>query len=99
MLNLTIISNLIILILVLFAIWITFGVIWRTRNGLGTYHKYLLAAIIILGIKSILRVLDSLYLISAGITFEILNILFIVFLILGFWKMRNIVRKIDGEIK
>ena len=98
MLDLTIISNFIILILVLFAIWLIFGVIWRTRNGLDICHKYLLVAIVILGIGSILRILDELYLISAGIVPKVLDILFVVFFIFGLWKMRNIIRRINEEI-
>lgn len=98
MLNLTIILNLIILILVLIAIYVIFGVIWRTRNGLDICHKYLLVAIVILGIGSILRILDELYLISAGIVPKVLDILFVVFFIFGLWKMRNIIRRINGEI-
>jgi len=99
MLNLTIILNLVILILVLVATWVILGVIWRTRNGLDVCHKCLLAAIIILGIGAVLRILDALYLISAGIIPRVLDILFVVFFIAGLWKMRNIIRKIDGEIK
>lgn len=98
MLNSIIISNFVILILVLVAIWVVFGMIWRTRNGLDICHKYLLVAIIILGVGAVLRILDELYLISAGIVPRISDILFVIFFIFGLWKMRNIIRRINGEI-
>jgi len=100
MFNLTFAINFLILIMALVAIWLIFSLIWRIQSDLRVDYKYLQVAVIILGANSFLKILENLYVVSVGIVFSrFLDFLFLVFFIIAFWKKRNALRRITGEIK
>ena len=98
-LNVNIIIDIVVLAMTLVAVVITFGVIWRTRNGLDTCHKFLLVAIVMFGIRMLLEILEELQILFLGIWLKIPEVLFVIFFVLGLYKIRSILRKINGEIR
>ena len=97
--NLTLLSHLFIVLLALFAITYTFGIVWRVEKKLDISFKFFLVAIISFTLSEI----TSLTLpITTGLS-QLLNIglqiIFIVFFLAGVLEMRSMLRRMDGEIK
>jgi len=94
-----IIVGIITLVLGLVALWFAFGVRKRSAGGLAKSWSFLLSAMVIFSISNIVGTLDEAGIISAEGLEGILHILFVVVLVIGFWRMLKCIRKVDGELE
>jgi hypothetical protein len=93
----TIITHGLIIILALFSVIYTFGVVWRVEKKLDVSYKFFLAAIIFFTLSEIIQLFilaDRLWLnyLASGLRF-----LFVIFFLLGTLEMRELLRRLDGE--
>jgi len=97
--NLILISHLIIIIAALFSIIYTFGVVWRVEKRLDISYKLLLVSIISFTASEIIAIsLPDMTTFGETIII-ILKLIFIIFFLAGILEMRDMLRKMDGEIK
>ena len=94
-----IIVGIITLVLGLVALWFAFGVRKRSEGGLAKSWSFILFAMVIFSISNIIGILDEAGIISAEQLEGILYILFVVLLVIGFWRMLKCIREVDGELE
>ena len=94
-----IIVDVITLVLTLVLIWFAFGIRKRSAGGLAKSWSFLLFAMVIFSISNIIGILDEAGIISAEQLEGILYILFVVLLVIGFWRMLKCIREVDGELE
>lgn len=94
-----VIVGIITLVMGLVALWFAFGIRKRTDGELAVSWSFLLFAMVVFSISNIIETLDEAGIISTGQLGRILYALFVVLLVIGFWKMLKCIRKVDGEIE
>lgn len=85
------------IVLLLFSLVFTLGIIWRVEMKLDTAYKVFFCALIFLLALKIVDFFVKNEL--AELLYQILNFLFSLFLFWGIWLMRDLMRNIDGEKK
>ncbi len=93
------IVGIITLVLGLVALWFAFGVRKRSAGDLDASWSFILSAMVIFIIAKVIETLDDAGIISAEQLEGILYILFVVLLVIGFWRMLKCIRKVDGELE
>jgi len=94
-----VIVGMITFVLGLVAIWFAFGVKKRSEGCLAKSWSFILFAMVIFSISNIVGTLDKAGIISTEGLEGILYILFVVLLVIGFWKMLKCIREVDGELE
>lgn len=83
------------LILLAFSLVFTLGIIWRVEMRLDSAYKVFFVALVFIFLATVLDVFikNDFFIIVD----KVLNLLFAIFLLVGIWMMRDLMRNIDGE--
>lgn len=83
------------LILLAFSLVFTLGIIWRVEMKLDSAYKVFFVALVFIFLATVLDVFikNDFFIIVD----KVLNLLFAIFLLVGIWMMRDLMRNIDGE--
>ncbi|MFZ2154114.1 MAG: hypothetical protein WAV16_02675 [Candidatus Moraniibacteriota bacterium] len=83
------------LILLAFSLVFTLGIIWRVEMKLDSAYKVFFVALVFIFLATVLDVfIKNEFFIIVD---KVLNLLFAIFLLVGIWMMRDLMRNIDGE--
>jgi len=97
--NLELLSHLFIILMALFAIIYTFGVVWRVEKKLDISFKFFLVSIISFTLSEITAIAFPAGIGLPQLLITGLKIIFIIFFLAGTLEMRSMLRRMDGEIK
>ncbi len=92
----TLVADLATLFLLFLSLVFTAGIVWRVEKELDVSYKFFLAALVVLLLAESLGKFFSETQVYAMIS-SMLKVVFGLFLLVGVWTMRDIVRKLDGE--
>ena len=95
--NIDLIAKIVVVLISLFSVVYTFGVVWRVEKKLDIAYKLLLTALLFFVAGEILDIFNF----GNRFIFSILSssarIAFAFFFLFGILEMRSLIRKMDGE--
>ena len=91
--------NAMIILLSLFAVVYTLGVVWRVEKKLDLSYKLFLIAILAFFASILIEILNPVQDSLTELAASLMKMLFAAFFLAGVFTMRNMIRKIDGEKK
>ena len=90
--------NIINLILVLIAIIFIYGVLIRTSKNLYKGNLYIFLSIIVFGLFILIEVLYGIQILLSYWYVKVLETLFLLLLVMGFWHLQRCIKEVDGEL-
>ena len=90
--------NIINLILVLIAIIFIYGVLIRTSKNLYKGNLYIFLSVILLGLFILIEVLYGIQILLSYWYVKVLETLFLLLLVTGFWHLQRCIKEVDGEL-
>jgi FtsH-binding integral membrane protein len=95
--NLEIGAQILSIVLISFSLVFTLGIIWRVEMKLDTAYKVFFCALVFLFLARVVDIFVKSEVFA--LAYQLLNLLFSIFLLWGIWLMRDVMRNIDGEKK
>ena len=95
--NIDLVAKIIVVLVSLFSVVYTFGVVWRVEKKLDISYKLLLTALLFFVAGEILDIFNFGNHFIFSILSSVARIAFAFFFLLGVLEMRSLIRKMDGE--
>jgi hypothetical protein len=95
--NIDLIAKIIVILVSLFSVVYTFGVVWRVEKKLDISYKLLLVALLFFVAGEILDIFNFGNRLLFSILSSAARITFAFFFLFGILEMRSLIRKMDGE--
>lgn len=95
--NIDLFAKIVVVLISLFSVVYTFGVVWRVEKKLDISYKLLLVALLFFVTGEILDIFNFGNRFLFSILSSVARIAFAFFFLFGILEMRSLIRKMDGE--